>query len=314
MRLYLMPLIFVLGGCGSLQKMALRSSTPVFEKSSVSLMKESEWEFFKDSAPGNIKLMELLWDQDQNNTRLLSLLIKGYAGYAFTVHETMALEDELAGVDNSDSKRKAIVFYTRAFDYGLLYFSKKEIYSKDLLSQDETKLKKKLKGLDEDDVSALLYMAQSWASLINLQKDNIALVSQIPKVKILFDRVCELKPDIDNNVCDIFYAQYDAARPKMLGGDPENGEKLFLAAMKKHPKNLLIRMSYIQYFLVPSMDSEKYEKVSSELREEIAKWESLNRDELTNTSPYKDVPELNLFNAIAKKRFEIVEKFKKKIF
>lgn len=313
MRFSILLVLFSLVGC-SLQKMAMRSATPVFQKSTHNMMTEGNWEFFKASSPGNIKMMELMWQQDPENLELLSMVIKSYAGYAFGIHETLAFRDDLEGKEDSPSKKEAIAFYTRAFDYGLFYLSKKGISSSDLLSNDEEKLTKKLKDLDEDDAYAALYTGQVWASLINLQKDNMALISQVPKVKLIFDRVCTLKPDIDHNVCDIFYAQYEAARPKMLGGNPEKGEQLFIAAIEKNPKNLLIRMNYIQFVVIPLMDGEKYEKIAASMKEEIAKWESLNRDSLENTSPYRDVPELNLYNAIAKKRFEFVEKNKKKIF
>lgn len=277
-------------------------------------MKEGNWDFFRQSAPGNIKFLELLWEQDQENMVLLSVLIKGYAGYAFAVPETLAFGDELAGVEDSPSKKEAIFFYTRALDYGLLYLKKKDISGDDLLRGDEAKLSQQLKKIGKDDIIALLYTAQAWGSLINLQKDNIALVAQIPKVKILFDRVCKLDSEIDQNVCDIFYAQYDASRPKMLGGDPANAEKLYQEAILRHPKHLLIRMSYIQYLLLPGFEQEKYEKEASALKTEFAVWDDQNRDDLVNKSPYRKVKSLNLFNAVAKKRFEFVEQYKSKFF
>lgn len=313
MAWYLFPLVFALGGC-SLQKMALRQSTPVFEKSSDGMMKEGNWDFFKAATPSNVKSMELIWMQDPENLRLLAVLIRSYAAYAFVVHETLAFEDELAGVDDSVAKKDAITFYTRTLDLGLLYLGKKGIHRKDLLANDNDKLKERLKKLDEDDANALLYTAQAWGSLINLQKDNIALVSQIPNVKVLFDRVCKIKPDIDQNVCDIFYAQYEASRPKMLGGNPEKGEKMYLEAIAKYPHNLLIRTNYIQYLLLPAFDGEKYEKQAAVLRDELAKWGDLNRDSLENQSPYRNLEELNLYNSVAKKRFLMIEKYKSKIF
>jgi hypothetical protein len=142
----------------------------------------------------------------------------------------------------------------------------------------------------------------------------VALVSQVPKVKMLMDHVCEEKPEIDHNVCDFFFAQYESSRPKMLGGNPEKGEKHYLDAIKKHPKNLLMRMNYIQYVIVPAMDGDKYEEQAKVLREEFPKFSDINRDSLENVSPYRDAPTLNLYNSIAQKRFLIVEKFKKKIF
>jgi TRAP transporter T-component len=314
MAWYLIPLFLVATGCGTIQKYALRSSTPVFEKSSDNLMKEGNWEFFKAATPGNLKFLELLYLQDKENYKLLSVLIRSYSAYAFTVHETLAIEDQLAGVEDSQAKKDAILFYTRSLDYGLAYMKHKGVERKDLLSNDYENLKAKLKKFDEDDLYALLYTAQSWGSLINLQKDNIVLVSQIPNVKLLFDRACWIKHNVDQNVCDMFFAQYETARPKMLGGDPEKGEAMFIKSINKHPNNLLIRATYILNSVLPAMDAEKYEKQAEIMRKEIAEWEDINRDSLESLSPYKNNEDLNLYNSIAKKRFLAVEKYKTKIF
>ena len=310
---FILPLIFVIYGC-SLQKIALRTTTPIFETSSDVMMKERNWDVVRESAPANLKFLEVLWENDKSNYRLLSVMIKSYSGYAFSVLETLAFNDEVLGIEDSHWRGMAIDHYTRAFDYGLVYLAHKKITSKDLLANEEDVLIKKLKTLKKEDLTALLYTAQSWASLINLQKSNVALVSQVSKVKALFDRVCELNPGIDGNVCDLFYAQYFVSRPKMLGGDPEKGEKLFIEAIKKYPKNLLMRISYIQYYLIPTIDIEKYEVESKALKEEISTWDNLNRDTLENVSPYKDLQDLNLYNSIAKKRLQIIETNKNKIF
>jgi hypothetical protein len=40
--------------------------------------------------------------------------------------------------------------------------------------------------LTRKDYRAVLFTGQAWASLINLQKDNVALVAHVPKAKFLF--------------------------------------------------------------------------------------------------------------------------------
>lgn len=313
MRWYHLPLFLAFMGC-SLQKIALRSSTPIFEKSSNGLVKEGNWDYFKAATPGNLKLLELLWDQDTDNLKLQAILVKGYAGYAFAVPETLYFEDMLLDVENSQNKKDAIYFHTKALDFGIDYLEKKGIKREELLSNDEAALIKKLNKLDEDDFVLLAYLGQAWGSLINLQKDNVALVSQVPRVKLLFDRVCSVKPDFENNMCDLFYAQYEAARPKMLGGNPEKGRELFLEAIKKSPYNHLIKLNYIQYVVLPNFDEEIYIEMAKELKAEFAKFEDLSRETLLNVSPYKDYQELNLYNGIAKKRFDYIEKNKANIF
>jgi len=315
MRLWTLSLLLGLTSCGSFQRWSIRSASPMFKESSHKLTREGHWEFFKASAPGNLKFLELFAQHDPSNIVLQGVLAKGYAGYAFAVHETLAFGDELDEKENSESKKDAIFFYTRAMDYGLDYLTHKGLTRKDLLSLEDQELKNKFNSkLDKDDHSAVLYTAQAWASLINLQKDNIALVSQIPKVKNLFDWVCGENPSIDSGVCDIFKAQYEATRPRMLGGSPEKAEILYKEAIIKYPHHLLIRVALIQTVYMPAFEKEKYEAEAKVLKEEFIKWENLNRDNLENTSEYKNDQDLNLFNAIAKKRFEMIEKNKTKIF
>jgi hypothetical protein len=315
MRYALLMPIFLFWGCSSVQKVALRGASPLFVDGAEKLTLESNWDFFKDSAAGNLKLLESLYLQDTNNLGLLSTLIKGYAGYSYAVPETLAFGDELDGIEDSIHKKNAISLYTRSFDYGLDYFQKKGLKRKELLHFEENDLLKTLDSkFSRQDYTAVLFTAQSWASLINLQKDNVALVSHVPKVKILFDWVCQKVPDIEYGVCDIFQAQYEASRPRMLGGNPEKAKSLYQAAIQKYPKHLLIRMGFIQYSILPSFDKVSYERESTLLTEEFTKWGNLNRDTLEDTSEYKMVEHLNLYNAIARKRFEMIEKCKNKIF
>lgn len=315
MKVASLILVLVLTSCSTVKKAALRGAAPLFVDGTEKLTLERNWEFFKDSSPGNLKFLETLYLQDTDNLSLLAMLIKGFAGYAYGVPETLAFADELAGEDVLFHRKNAQSLYTRAFDYGMLYFEKKGISKNFLLENSEDDIRKILnQKMSKSDHVAALFTAQSWASLINLQKDNIALVSHVPKVKAIFDWVCQSSPDIEFGVCDIFYAQYEASRPKMLGGNPEKAIKLYEAAIKKHQQHLLIRVGYIQYSIIPAFDKKRYDETSKELKEEFSKWDDLNRDNLEDISEYKSAERLNLYNAIAQKRFEIIEKYKNKIF
>lgn len=315
MRIFSLIILSLLMSCSTFRKWGLRSATPVFVEASSLNLHERNWDFFAKSAPANLKLTELLYLEDKDNLEMLGILIKGYAGYAFAVPETLYFEARLAGREGEDHKKNAIDFYTRAFDYGVDYFQKKDIKTSDLLSLPEEKLVKKLSSkLDEDDLLAILYLAQSWGSLINIQKDNIGLVSQAPRVKILADFGCKLKPEAEHGFCDLFAAQYDAARPRMLGGNPDRAKEIYMRAFEKYPKNLLFRESFIEQLIIPSMDEEAFAIQEGILKENLQDWESLSREEMRDSSSYAEARDINLFNAIAKKRFQIIQKHKNKIF
>jgi hypothetical protein len=308
-------LIMAISSCSTMKKAALRGASPLFVDGTELLTRERNWDFFRDSSPGNLKFLETLYLQDESNLPLLAMLIKGFAGYAYGVSETLAFDDELAGIETSPHKKTAMSLYTRSFDYGMSYFERRGISRKEILEKTDDQFEKILNDkMTKADLVPILFTAQAWASLINLQKDNIALVSQVPRVKSLFDWVCKTAPDIEYGVCDIFYAQYEASRPKMLGGDPEKAIRLYENAIKKHHQHLLIRVNYIQYSIIPAFDKKRYDEIAKILREEFSKWEDLNRDNLEDLSDYKTAEKLNLYNAIAQKRFEIIEKYKKKIF
>lgn len=153
----LLILSLSLVGCSSLQKMALRSSSPMFVEGSNKLTLENNWEFFRESAPGNLKFVEMIYLQDTDNLEILSTLVKGYAGYAYAVPETLALKDELEEVEVSEHKQNALMLYTKALDYGLEYFQKKGIPKNKLLSMGEKDLLKLMnKKLTKKDYSAVL--------------------------------------------------------------------------------------------------------------------------------------------------------------
>ncbi len=313
-RLYLLLLILITG-CSSLQKWAVRRSSPVFDRALDQLTREDSWEFFRNSAPGNLKFLELMYLTDVNNRELLATVIKAHVGYGFSVPETLAFEEELKGGNSSAHKTEAIHHYTRALDYGVHYMSLRDISRDDILHLPEEKFRKKLhKEISRNDHVAVVYMAQAWGSLINLQKDNVALISQIPRVKILFEHICSENPTIENGICDIFHAQYEATRPRIAGGNPERAKELYASARKKYPYHLLIPVNLIQYVYLPAMEEDEYEKLANYLKTEFSEWANKNRANLKDETRYRDHRHLDLYNSVARKRLEIIEQNKKSIF
>ena len=118
----------------------------------------------------------------------LATLTKGYAGYAFAVNETHYLQDLYEEKDESVHKDKAVINYSKAMEYGLRYLSKEGLTYQML--QKSVSDKNGVVGLLEDnidddtrDLEVVLFTAQSLASMINLQKDKMTLVSQLPIAK-----------------------------------------------------------------------------------------------------------------------------------
>lgn len=313
-------LIFTFSSCSSMRSLALKTAAPMFMDSMAGIEAEGNWDAFKAGTPGNLALIDGLLAVRPSDENLLVAAIKGNAGYAFGVHETLYLQDKLGETDNKYHKEQAIAFYAKAFDYGQTYLKENDLSLEDL--QNALKEKKGVPGLLESQLSGdqvslegILFTAQALGSMINLQRENIQLISYLPLVKGMFDWVCDLDPMIGHGMCQIFYGSYEAGRPAMLGGNPEKGKEIFEKMISEQPHNWLARVAFIEYFAIPQYNQSVYNRQ----KKDLMKFEQLHKGRL-NWSPGTEVvpafanKRLNLYQAIAIKRFQIIKKYENDIF
>lgn len=323
LRLILLALCLsvTLVSCSTMNKVAVGGSSGLIYSASNGVLSESNYEIFKSGVTGNLLLIEGLLDQSPTNKDLLATLNKGYAGYAFAVNETQMNEEEWAELKSEDGRRQALLNYTRAINFGLRYLSDEGIELLDLMSKmNEPQgifllLDKKL-GDSKRDLEVVLFTAQSLAGVINLQKDNIGIVSQLPAAKGMFDWVCTKDPSINYGTCDIFYGAYEAGRPQMLGGNPAKGKEIFLKAVAKHPHNWLIRTSFMQFYLIPQNDEEGFKEQMLALKifhEEFNKFYIYDNQEKVD-GPWMREEGLRFYQTLSLKRYELINRFQKQFF
>lgn len=302
--------------------MAVTTSSPLLYSASKEVETESNFDLFRSGVPGNLILMEGLLSEAPENENILVTLTKGYAGYAFAVNETDMLNEEWGELKTETGKSQALFNYTRAFNFGLRYLKKHNIELNDLISrmnepQGITHLLDKRLSADSKDLDAILFTAQSMAGMINLQKDNISLVAQLPIAKSMFDWVCMKDPKIYYGTCDIFYGAFEAGRPKMLGGNPEKGKEIFLRAIENHPYNWLIRTSYMQFYLIPQNDKEGFEQQVEFLKTKETEFKTFHvysTDPATRDLPWSKESHLRFYQTLALKRLELMTKYQKQFF
>lgn len=315
-----LSLLMMISSCSGIRSLALKTAAPLFMDSMKGIEAEANWEAFKQSTPGNLALIDGLLAVRPYDENLLVAAIKGNSGYAFGVYETLYLEDKLSENDKTFNKEQAIAYYTKAFHYGLAYLKENDLTLDDL--QNALKDKKGIMGLLESQLSGnqvslegILFTAQALGSMINMQRENIQLISYLPVVKGMFDWVCDIDPNIGHGMCQIFYGSYEAGRPAMLGGNPEKGREIFEKMIKAQPHNWLARVAFVEYYAVPQYNEEVYRRQ----KKDLVKYEQLLKEEL-NWDPSMKRNEafsnrrLRLYQAIAIKRFQILRKYEKDIF
>lgn len=314
--LVLLP--FLLISCSSVNRMALSSAGKMIAKGSEQINHEPDWELFKESTGANLKTLETLSHTDPSNTLLLSLLIKGYAAHAFGVHETLYLKEKLQGIQESDHRRRAIWDYTKSYRYGLAYLQAKDFDLTLLESKSSAKtLTKELeRRFDKQDRVALFYMAQALGGLINLQRDNVSMLTKLTAVKSIMDWTCSFEDDFELGACMMFYAIYEASRPAMLGGSMSKAKKLFEDFQSKYPFNLLARVSYLEHYVVPMMEEDDYETLTRVLDSEFSAWKNAQNFAKQDgpSEKYTVHPQFNLFNAIAFERYKAIKSLEDELF
>ncbi|MBC98905.1 MAG: hypothetical protein CME63_14265 [Halobacteriovoraceae bacterium] len=313
-------ILSLLVGCSSMRSAGLGVVSPMFKEAMTGIESEGRWEHFKKATPANLTLVDGLLSVRPHDPSLLLAAIKGNAGYAFGVEETLYLEDKLNDEEESVHKDNAIAYYSKAVEYGLRFLNDNDLSLSDL--QKAQKEAKGVRGLlasqlsnDETTLELMLFFAQSMGSLINMQRDNILLVAQLPIVKGMFDWVCDETPDIAHGTCSIFYGSYEAGRPATLGGNPTEGKRIFEELISKNPANWLARVSLMQYYSIPQYDEDSYyfHKKSMEKYVDILK-ESFYWSPGKEGDEHLKDPTLRLYQAIAIKRYEIIKKYEKDLF
>jgi hypothetical protein len=304
-------------GCSVIKNTGLGVFGDILSDAAPEIEKERSWEFFKEGVGAQVMLISTMGALKKDDKRFLFATIQGHAGYAFSVWDTLYLEDYINLVDESKFKDRAVYHYSRAVQAGEWYLESNGLTLGDLIkSKDAKKLLEEKLDDDESDKKIVLFLGQSLGGLINMQKDQSNLLTALPVVKAMFDWVCEKDPNIYNGTCPIFYGAYEAGRPKMLGGNPEKGKEIFLKAIKNFPNNLLIRIAYLQYYVIPKGDEDAFGEQMAILEEKKRMiharkyWRPFQ--EKQNSVEFN--PRLNLFNATALKRYEILNKNRSEIF
>ena len=313
-------LLLLISACGTVDRVAMNASSTLLSRASNEMETEGNWENIRSALIGNLKFIEGLWYVDPGNEELIAALIKGYAAQAFVIDETLYLEDQLQGQEQSVHRGDAILNYSRAMRYGQEFLKVHGLtYQNLMMKMNEEKgvfklLEDKMSSSNEA-LQSMLFYAQSLSSLINLQKNRQEMLAQLPVAKAMFDWVCSKKADISFGACDLFYASYEAGRPKMLGGDPARARKIFIDGINRFPHNWLMRAMAVQFYALP-MSDEKFYGEQKLFLETAAKWhdDEMNWRPNIDGAPAFAERRLRLFQALAIKRFEIIKRHEKTIF
>jgi hypothetical protein len=226
----LLVAIVGLGGC-NLVKLTADSTADVLVVAAPALNMESDPVFAREAAPGQLKTVEGFHLASPGNTKMITILARGYCEYSFGFLEDDIQEYEMDGKPELAAPivKRATGMYLRCMNYGLKLLGKSwdEAIRGDLAS-----FEKKVKGAGKGAVPGLFYTALGLASAININRDNIDLVSYLPKAKMMFERVVELDEKFYNGGGHMALGMLYTSQGDAIGGNTELGKKHFLRAIE----------------------------------------------------------------------------------
>ncbi len=322
-RIYFFALLLacVSYGCSSVRSKAVDLSAGVISDASYEMETESNWENFRQAVPGNLKMIEGLLYVNKKNDTLLATLTKGYGAYAYVVHDTLNLEDMFKSNDSGTHREQALRYYKSSLEYGIKFLKQQGIEYQDLMQGTRkpgavTEILNDKIDQDKNNIEAIFFLGQSLMGSINLNKNRMGLVAQLPVAKEMIDWACSHDLSIAGGTCKLIEAIYLASRPRAFGGDTEKAKVLFEKFIKDNPNHWFARVAFMQYYYIPMLDEDGFNEQArfmEKAREEyLAQLSEIPDDK--KVSPAFQQKNLRIYQALAIKRYEIMKKYKESIF
>ncbi len=260
------------GGC-STTKLAVGSMVPILEESVDAGLSSADLELVREGMPGNLVLLDGLIRTDPRPD-LLALGAQLYFSYAF------------AFIEDEDPER-ARGLYRTGRDYGQRALGADKKVRSALAGGNPEALAAALERLDREDSPTLVWTAAAWASWANLSLDDPEAVADLPSIEVLLERAVELDEGYLHGVPPLLLGSFHAARPPILGGDPETARRYFTRAEEVGNGRLLLAPVFeARYYARSILDEELFTRL---LNGALA-------------TPVDIAPDIRLLNAVAHRK------------
>ena len=281
----------VLGGCEHFKvSLAIDTTTPVLRIAARSFNKEGDLTLAAQAAPAQLKTVEGFLAAAPDSTDLLELVTQGYVEYAFGF-----VEDELESMPDDSAHeaaraqltKRATDYYDRARAYAMKIIDADSREFGEAYGKDASTVEAATKKVDKVAVPGLFFAGMALGSAINLNRNDVARIVELPKAIALIKRAYELEPTFYNGGGAMLLGVIYSSQGKAIGGNPDEAKKYFEAAIASTSgKFLLTKTMMARFYAVVVQDRALFEKT---LKEVIA-------------APDDIYPDFRLANQIAKRR------------
>lgn len=225
----------------------------------------------RDGAPAYLILIDGLVAQSPDNDVLLTQSAQLHSAYAAAFVNDHARSQQM--------HTKALALAERSVCLGL----KKAC---DLRDRDYVRYENWVGRLRSKDVELSYQLATTWAGWLQAHSDDFNALAELPRVKILMERLLEIAPDHDSGGPSLYMGVFESLAPPALGGRPAVAKAHFERAIAASGgEYLMAKVFYAQLHARLVFDRDLHDRLL---------------EEVLAASP--DVPGLTLINSVAQTR------------
>ena len=249
--------------------LAANSTAKVFDRAAPAFEEYFDYDLAGAAAPGSILQLEGVLRVVPENKLVIERLSRAYVGYTFGFVEDMIEVAELAGdYEEADRQRgRARMFYLRARDLAVHWISLDHEGFQDAVNSGAEGFERWVaRNFDKPkDAAILLWAGYSWGSFINMSKDDMAAVADLPFARILVERSAALDPHYYHGAATTFLA---VVQTNMMGGDLDRAEALFERAFELSDRRaLLVHVNMARHYAVKRGDRDLFLRLLREVLE-----------------------------------------------
>jgi hypothetical protein len=251
-------------GCDFQFNLAVSSTAAVLQRGAKSMNAESDVALAREAIPGTIKTVDSFLTAKPDNPIFLELTAQAYIQYAFGF-----LEDDMEKLPEGDSPQRAVLVdrATNLYDRGSkLGYDLIALDDKDFAAEFKNSATRD-KALKEAKSAAGLYWAGfGLGSAINLHRDNVDRIADLPMAIALLEKSHTLDPTYFNHGAALTLAVVYSSQGKAMGGNPEKAKALFDEVIKgTNGKFLMAKVMLARFYATVTLDRPLFEATLKEV-------------------------------------------------
>ena len=254
----------VASGCADFTvNLAVNSTAAALQRGARSLDMERDVRLVRDALPGTIKTLDSFHVAGPDNEIITELVVKARAQYAFAF-----LEADLEAMGATDTpERKALVarttaMYLSAYDEAMAWLGRYDRELPAIVAADLAAIEQRLQTVDKKGAAKPLYWAGlALGSAVDLNRDDVDKVADLPKAALLLKRSRDLDPAYENHGAALALGVLYGSQTKTMGGDPERAKQYFQEVDAATGNRFLMSpVLFARSVCVVTQDRELYEK------------------------------------------------------